>query len=105
MFPFTQHGELFHSIQAIVTNTFKTLEEARFTGTLSYLTYLTGSKIYLFTDGVEIYRLPGHPWRSRLYRFTQGNFLKLLPRLNDGQITGTFIPCQRGTKYTWKLER
>ncbi len=95
-FPFTPDGSLLgyegYGSPDVVR---RTLEEARFTGTLSYLTYSRGrsSALLEFTDG------------TRSFSFFMTDADELIPLLVHGKITGTFIPSKRGQNYAWKLER
>lgn len=89
--------------------TMKTLDEARFTGTLRFLTYTRGrsSAILVFTDDVETESgYPGSTWRDlRHYNFFMSEGTPMIPLLTAGKITGTFVPVKRGTNYGWSLEK
>lgn len=85
---------------------FKTLDEARFTGTLRYVGYSRGrsSALIIFTDGVvlgETYR--GDP-DLRRYQIFMSDADDVIPLLVKGEITGSFVPRKSGKNMAWKME-
>lgn len=82
-----------------------TAKEAAFTGELAYLTYERGrsSALLIFRDNVFI-GVAGASPRPRRFPFFMSDADKIIPRLVQGKITGTFVPHKRGTNYGWTLE-
>jgi hypothetical protein len=112
LFPFTPQGELLASQIFVHSNqTFKSIEDSRFVGKLTYLRYyipIAGSNpIFIFTDGELIVGPRGfYPDEHYLkkYAFCKSKFCELIPHLKNGEITGSFIPCILGNKFSWMLE-
>jgi hypothetical protein len=100
MFPFDEHEELLE-YSALRRYQYKTLDEARFTGTLIFLE--CKNTTFIFTNGIMV-TVGTTPVRSRKYRFRLIDFIALIPYIVDGMITGTFIPVKQGNRWYWKLE-
>lgn len=75
-------------------NDYKTKDEARFTGELTYKGYTRGrsSALLMFTDG------------ARAYPFFMTRADDVIPLLKYGVIKGTFVPVKTGQNFSWMLE-
>lgn len=74
----------------------KTLEEARFRGTLTYKTYERGR-----SSALLVFTCP----KGRRHAFFMTDADDIIPHLVNGKIKGTFVPTKRGANYGWKLEK
>lgn len=89
---------------------YKTKEQARFVGELTYETYSRGrsSALLVFTDGVdvEVCRPDGTVYqkRKRAYSFFMSKADEIIPMLVHGKLRGVFVPAKMGANCAWKLD-
>lgn len=88
---------------------YKTRDEARFTGELTYHGFARGrsSALLVFTDGTLVPN--GHPDnklppKPKEFPFFMKTADEIVPLLVKGKLMGTFVPMKFGTNYAWRLE-
>lgn len=89
---------------------YKSKEQARFVGELTYLSYSRGrsSALLEFTDGVDVtdVRSDGTVWqtRKRQFSFFMSKADEVIPLLVHGKLKGVFVPTKQGSNCAWMLD-
>lgn len=98
-FPFDDNGSLRTSSYwyGNTTQIFKTADEARFEGKLKF------SKLHRGAHSVQMI-LKEVGGKGRTFNFFLSDANKVVPHMDRGYVSGTFIPVKRGMRYAWRME-